>query len=291
MRDFEYFEPKSIAEATDLLARYGEEIKVIAGGTDLLVDLKLDNIKPKYIVNVKIIPGLNYIHYDPENGLRIGALTTIRALEKSAEVRQRYAVLWQAARLLGNVAIRNVATLGGNLCNAAPSADTALSLIGLSAVAKIAGSGGEREVPLEEFFIGPGKTVLSINELLVEIQVPVPPHDTRGAFIKYGIRSTSDLPIVNVAAVVNLETGDGVCQDVRIVLGNVASTPMRARKAEEIARGKKLDDGTIPACAQAAADEAHPREGSIRASAEYKKAMVKVFTEQALRAALNGASS
>ncbi len=245
MRNFEYFEPSSVSEAVSLLAEYKDEAKVIAGGTDLLVEMKQGHIRPKYVINIKAIPGLDYIDYDPEDGLSIGTMPTIRTLEKSAELHQRYPAISQAARVLGSVSIRNVATLGGNLCNAAPSADTAPGLIGLSAKAKIAGPDGEREVLLEDFFTGLGKTALKTGEILIEIQVPVPPPDTRNVYIKYGIREMSDLPIVSVAAVLTLVPEDKVCQEIKIVLGNVAPTPVRARRAEEALRGKQMDNVAI----------------------------------------------
>lgn len=286
MRDFEYFEPSTVSEATSLLARYKEEAKIIAGGTDLLVEMKQDNIRPKYIINIKTIPGLDYIIYDAKEGLRIGALTTIRALEKSSELRRRYPVISQVVSHFGNIPVRNVATLGGNLCNAVPSADTAPALIGLSARARMVGTDRERIIPLEDFFTGLGSTALKTGEMLVEIQVPVPPANTKGVYLKYAIRGKSDLPVVGIAVVVTLEPEDKVCKDIKIVLGNVAPTPMRARSAEEIIRGKRIDEAVINSCAQAASDEAHPRPGSIRASAEYKKAMVKVFTKQAIKEAV-----
>ena len=286
MRNFEYFEPSTVSEATSLLAKYKEEAKIIAGGTDLLVEMKQDNIRPKYIINIKTIPGLDYIIYDAKEGLRIGALTTIRALEKSTELRRRYPIISQVASQFGNIPVRNVATLGGNLCNAVPSADTAPALIGLSARAKMVRTNGERIIPLENFFTGSGSTALKTGEMLVEIQVPVPPANTKGVYLKYAIRGKSDLPVVGIAVVVTLEPKDKVCKDIKIVLGNVAPTPMRARSAEEIIRGKRIDEAVINSCAQAASDEAHPRPGSIRASAEYKKAMVKVFTKQAIKEAV-----
>ena len=286
MRNFEYFEPSTVSEATSLLAKYKEEVRIIAGGTDLLVEMKQERISPKYIINIKTIPGLDYINYDSKKGLRIGALTTIRALEKSTELRRRYPVISQVASQFGNIPVRNVATLGGNLCNAVPSADTAPALIGLSARAKMVRTNGERIIPLENFFTGSGSTALKTGEMLVEIQVPVPPANTKGVYLKYAIRGKSDLPVVGIAVVVTLEPKDKVCKDIKIVLGNVAPTPMRARSAEEIIRGKRIDEAVINSCAQAASDEAHPRPGSIRASAEYKKAMVKVFTKQAITEAV-----
>ncbi len=286
MRGFEYFEPSTVSESISLLDKYKEEAKVIAGGTDLLVEMKQAHISPKYLINIKTIPGLDYINYDPNEELRIGALTTIRALEKSTEIRQRYPIIYQAVSHFGTISVRNMATLGGNLCNAVPSADTAPGLIALSARAKIVGPDGEKTVPLENFFTGSGKTVLKTGEILVEIQVPVPPANTKGVYLKYTMRSKTDLPVVGVAVVATLEPKDKVCRDIKIVLGNVAPTPMRAHNAEEIIRGKRIDEAIIDRCAQAASDEAHPRPGSIRASVEYKKAMVKVFTEEAIREAV-----
>lgn len=283
MKDFEYFEPSTISEATSLLSKYGEEAKVIAGGTDLLVEMKRYHLTPKYLINIKTIPGLEYINYNSEQGLSIGALTTIRALEKSAEIRQKYPIISQTASQFGNIAVRNVATLGGNLCNAVPSADTAPGLIGLSAKAKIAGSDGVRVVPLESFFVGLDSTVLKTEEILVELQVSVPAPNTKGVYLKYTVRGKCDLPVVGVAVILTLEPKDRVCRDIKIVLGNVAPTPIRACSAEEIIKGQIVDEAIIDRCAQVASDEAHPRPGSYRASAEYKKAMIKVFTKRAIK--------
>jgi len=262
-----------------LLSKYDGKARAIAGGTDLLVQIRGKTIKPEYVVDIGYIPGLDYINYDEKQGLSIGALATIRAIEKSDKLCRIYPVISQAAGLLGSVAIRNVATIGGNLCNAAPSADTAPPLIGLSARARIIGPGGERLVSLEDFFTGPGETVLKAGELLLEIQVPVPPPGTKGVYLKHG-RSAVDLATVGVAVVMALESG-GVCRDVKIVLGAVAPTPMRAKKAEEILRGKKVEPALIEEAAQVASGEAQPIT-DVRASAEYRKEMVKVFTRRAI---------
>jgi len=278
---FNYLEPATIEEAVSFLSKYDGKAKVIAGGTDLLLQIRNKAIVPEYVVDIENIPGLGYINYDEKQGLRIGTLTTIRALEKSAKLRQTYPVISQAAGLLGSVAIRNVATIGGNLCNALPSADTAPSLIGLSANAKIVGPGGERVVPLGDFFTGVGSTVLKNGELLLEVQVPVPPTGTKGVYLKHG-RSAIDLAVVGVAVIITLEPDD-VCHDIRIVLGSVAPKPMRAYDAEKIVRGKRIDEAIIDTCAQVASDEAHPRPGSIRASPEYKKTIVKLFIMRAMK--------
>ena len=276
---FNYLEPATIEEAVSLLGKYDGKAKVVAGGTDLVVQIREKLISPEYVVDIGYISGLDRIDYDETQGLRIGALATIRAIEKSSKICQVYPAIAQSAGLLGSVAIRNVATIGGNLCNAAPSADTAPALIGLSAKGKIIGPDGEKIVSLEEFFTGPGCIVCEPGELLVEIQVPVPSPGTRGVYLKHG-RSAIDLATVGVAVIMTMEPG-AVCRDVKIVLGAVAPTPMRARKAEEVLRGKKVEPALIEKSAQAAADEARPIT-DVRASAEYRKEMVKVYTRRAI---------
>jgi len=276
---FNYLEPATIEEAVSLLGKYDGKAKVVAGGTDLMVQIRDKLIAPEYVVDIGYVSGLDCIDYDEAQGLRIGALTTIRTIEKSGKIFQVYPAISQAAGLLGSMAIRNVATIGGNLCNAAPSADTAPALIGLSAKGKIIGPDGEKLVSLEEFFTGPGCIVCEPGELLVEVQVPVPPPGTKGVYLKHG-RSAIDLATVGVAVIMTLEPGV-VCRDVKIVLGAVAPTPMRAKKAEEILRGKKVEPALIEKSAQVAADEARPIT-DVRASAEYRKEMVKVYTRRAI---------
>ena len=276
---FNYLEPATVEEAVSLLSKYNGKAKVIAGGTDILVQIRNKTIAPEYVIDIGYISGLNYINYEAKQGLRIGALTTIRALEQSDELQQRYPVISQAAGKLGSAAIRNVATIGGNLCNAAPSADTAPPLIGLSAKARITGPDGERVVPLEDFFTGPGFTVLRTGELLVEIQVPVLPPETKGVYLKHS-RSPIDLAVVGVAVIMTLDAGE-VCRDIKIVLGAVAPTPMRARKAEEILRGKKVEPALTEKVAQTTSEEAQPIT-DVRASAAYREEMVKVFTRRAI---------
>lgn len=279
---FEYLEPTTINEAVSLLNQYGNKARVIAGGTDLLVQIRNKTIQPEYVIDIERITGLDYIKYDAHQGLRIGALTTIRTLERSTELHQRYPVISQAASQLGSVAIRNVATLGGNICNAVPSADLVPALIGLSSRAKIIGPAGEREAPLEDFFTGPGSTILRTGELLIEIQVPIPLPNTTGVYLKYGIRGTIDLAIVGVATIVTSVPETKVCRDIKIVLGAVAPTPIRARNAEDIIRGKKIEESLIEKVAQAASDEAHPI-SDVRASAKYRKEIVKVLTLRAIK--------
>ena len=276
---FEYLEPTTIKEAVSLLAEYDGRAKVIAGGTDVMVLIRNKTLKPEYVIDITNIPGLNCIDCD-HKGLRIGALTTISEIEKSEVIRQHYPIISQAAGKLGSIAIRNVATIGGNLCNAVPSADTAQPLVALSARTKIIGPDGERVLPIEEFIIGVSKTALKTGELLVELQVPVPLPRTSGIYLKY-TRTSVDLAMVGVAVVMTVENGD-VCRDVKIVCGAVAPTPMRARKAEEVIRGKRIDQALIDRCAQEASNEANPRASSIRGTPEEKKEVVALFVKEAI---------
>jgi len=221
-----------------MLFTYHGMAKVIAGGTDLLNQIRLKMIKPEYVVDIGYIPGLDYIKYDSEGQLSIGALATIRSLEMSAEIREHHPVISQAASLMGSMAIRNVGTIGGNLCHASPSAETAPSLIGLGATVKLVGTDGERTVALEKFFTGPGQTALQTGELMVEIRVPPMPSHAKGIYLKHTTRGSVNPAIVGVAAIVVM---DGKrCKETKLVLGAVASTPIRAIAATPTIAGLTL---------------------------------------------------
>lgn len=279
---FEYFAPKTIEEACSLLAQYKGEARILAGGTDLLVKMKNRRTVPSYLINIKNIPDLDYFHYDEEAGLRIGALTTLEAIKTSPLVRRRFDILGQAASVMGSVEIRNQGTIGGNLCNAAPSAETAPALIALSARAKIVGPAGERTVALEDFFTGPGETVLQSGEILTEVQIPNPPPRSGGVYLKYSIRKM-DIAAVGVGVLFTLNGGES-CADIKIALGAVAPTPIRARKAEEVIRGQQPTEELMARAAQVAAEESRPIT-DIRSRAEKRKEMVGVLTRQAIEQA------
>lgn len=281
LRKFEYLETNTVEQACTLLSSYKDKSRIIAGGTDLLVSMKKGEISPKYIINIKGIPGLEYIHPDGEF-LKIGALTTLNDIEISPLVRERFPVLASACHQIGTPQIRNLGTIGGNLSNASPSADTAPSLIGLGAKVKIFGLDGERIIPLEEFFIGPGESVLQESEVLAEILVPYPSGHTKGVYLKLPARTAIDIASAGVAVIVTLEPKSSNILDIKIVLGAVAPTPIRARRAEEIVKGKVIGEQLIQKAAQTAAEEAKPI-SDIRGSASYRKQMVKVLTDRALR--------
>lgn len=284
---FELLEPKNLFEACSLLAEHKEKAKVIAGGQGLLPLLKHRQIAPKYLINIKNLPGLEYID-DAGSHLRIGTLTTNRAIEVSALIKQRYPMLAELERVVGDVQTRNWGTLVGNLCAASPTSDPAPALIALGATLRSVSVRGEREVPLEEFFVEYLKTALGPDEIVTEIQIPSPPPYTGGAYHKERVRMT-DSPIASVAAVISLDGSDTIAI-ARIVLQAVCPTPVRAREAESFIVGKKVDDKFIDEVAVLAEKAACPI-SDIYGSAEYKREMVKVVTKQVVTEAIKRAKA
>jgi len=280
LREFEYFEPSTLSEAISLLEQYNGTAKILSGGTDLLVAMKEKGLTPGYLINIKCIPDLAYIKYD-EEGLRIGALTTIREIEKSNLIKEKFSILAQAAGVLGSVQVRNRATLGGNLCNAAPSAEMAPALLVLDAQVKIIGRNGERVLPLEKFFVGPGLTVLE-KEILTEIRVPPTSSHTKGVYIKHSPRRAMDIAVVGVAVAATLDENKTKFKNVKIALGAVAPTPIRAFEAEKVLEGKKIGNDLIEKASQVAQGETRPI-SDVRGSDWYRKEMVKVLVRRALQ--------
>ena len=300
---YDYLKPSSLEEAIGLLKQYGGQAKLIAGGTDVMVDIRQKKYAPQVLISLRGIEGLNFIR-EEDGGLRIGALTTHRELEKSPLVRERLGALADAVDNLGSVQIRNVATIGGNICNAAPSADTAPPLLVLGASVRIKGSEGERVLPLEEFFLGPGETALKDDEILVEFIIPSPPPNSASAYWKHTRRQAMDLPIIGVAMMLAVEKTEApalkeafgrgasveellgaldesklVCQEVRLALGVAAPTPMRASKAEEFLRGKRVTQEALLQFGEIASSEATPRD-TVRGAAWYRREMIKVLPKR-----------
>lgn len=284
---FEYFEPSTLDEAVALLGRHGEKAQVLAGGTDLLVEIREHLRRPRYVVNIKRIPGMDGLSFDAREGLRVGALVTTRTLEVMDEVRRHYPGLAQALRELGSIQVRNRATLAGNICRASPSADTLPPLIADGARVRLYGGAGTRELLLQEFFTGPGRTQLRPDELLTEIVVPPPPPRCGKVYIKHGRRKAMELATVGVA--VSATLANGRFGEVRICLGAVAPTPIRAWKAEALLAGHAPDSASIAEAARAAGEESRPI-SNVRGSAEYRREMVGVLTRRALEQAVRAAS-
>lgn len=278
---FTYHCPKTLAEATELLSKYGKKGKVMAGGTDLLVSMKKRKNVPEHIINIKGIEGLEGIHFDGTQGLRIGGLTTIGELERSEILREKSPILWDAVHVMAAPQIRNLGTIGGNLCSAVPSADTAPPLMASGASVTLMGSGGERKVMVEDFFEGPGESVLRTDEILIEVLIPNHAQNSGGAYIKLMRRNAMDLALVGVAAHLRLDGDKKACEGVRIVLGAVGPTPLRAPKAEEILFGNEISEDIASEAGEAASQEARPI-SDIRATEQYRREMIRVLTKRAL---------
>ena len=279
----EYLEPESIGEACLLLREHQGEAKVIAGGTDLLVQMKNRIRTPRYLVNLKRISDLGHIVYDEASGLRIGALAKLRAIETSAIIKEKFTALFEAAYNMASVQIRNLGTIGGNLCNALPSADTVPPLMALDARLKVVGVDGERIVPIKEFFKAPGETVLNGSEILAEIQIDPPPPMSDSTYIKYTLRNAMDLARVGVAVFLKLASSNGKCEDVRIGLAACAPTPIRAERAEQILRGSSLSDEVLERASTVACDESECRLDSFRVPVDYREELIRVLTKRAIK--------
>lgn len=277
--DFEYYEPRSLGEALEILDKYGEKARVLAGGTDLLVKIKARLLEPSVLVNLKKIPGLSYVEEEGEF-VKIGALTRLRDLERSEVVAKHLPALHDAVKAMGSVQIRNMATIGGNLCNASPAADTAPPLLVHDAKVVVASVRGTRVIPLEEFFMGPGKTALEPNEILVEI-VAKKAGVGSSAFKKV-TRVSVDLAIASSAVYVKVE-GD-VISEARVALGSVAPRPLRARRTESLLRGLRIGSRELREALQALEGEIAPIT-DVRATAEYRRHVAKVLTWEALNEA------
>jgi CO/xanthine dehydrogenase FAD-binding subunit len=286
MKSFDYFAPQSFKDAASLLHRYGNKAKLLAGGTDLSLRLERRVVDPGVVVDLKKIRALRGIKLN-RKGLTIGALTLMDEIASSPSVKGRYAIVADAAAVVGSIQTRSRATVGGNLCNASPAADTAPALMALAARARIASSQRQREVPLEEFFLGPGKTCLQANELLREIFIPSPALRSGSSFQRC-TRTVMDIALVNCAVFVSLASKQEVISDVRIALGAVAPTPIRAKPAETFLIGKIADQDAIEKAAELAAAGVSPID-DVRSSAAYRRQMARVLTRRALEAALNRA--
>jgi CO/xanthine dehydrogenase FAD-binding subunit len=268
---FEYHAPGSLAEALELLSQWGERAKVYAGGTDLLVSMKKREIMPEHLISLKGIPELKGIDDDGEGGLRVGAAVTLAEIEHSRVIKEKVGVLWEAVSVMASPQVRTLGTIGGNLSSAVPSADTAPPLIALGASMILRGMHGERRVLVEDFFKGPGESVLKPDEI-------------SGTYLKLMRRNALDLALVGVAVFLRLDPDQPICREARVVLGAVAPTPIRAPMAEEILLGKKVDEVLAGEAGKVASGVCRPI-SDIRSSLEYRCNMVEVLTRRAVMGA------
>jgi CO/xanthine dehydrogenase FAD-binding subunit len=281
---FEYHAPTSLHEALDLLSKYDGKAAVFAGGTDLLVSMKRRETQPEHLISLKGIEDLKGVRYDEKEGMKIGALVTLGEVERSKMVKDKFPVLWDAVSVMASPQIRTLGTIGGNLCSAAPSADTAPPLIVLDTSVEITSSKGKRKVLVENFFRGPGESVLKAGEILTQILIPTPLEKSSGAYFKLMRRAAMDLAQVGVAVCLSLDSEKRICRRAKIALGAVALTPIRALKAEQILLNKEISERVGKEAGKIAAQEASPR-SSIRASKEYRQEMIEVLTKRAVMAA------
>jgi carbon-monoxide dehydrogenase medium subunit len=287
VRRFELATPTSVEECLKTLAQRGPEAKLLAGGTDLLPQLKNHLLKPACVIDVSGVADLRIVEGDARRGFRIGASVTARTLEQHAGIRSAYPALAESAALVGSIQVRNLATLGGNMCNAAPSADMAPPLMALEAEAVIAGPKGRRRVPVAEFFLGVRRTVLAPDELLLEFAVPAPAARSGGHYLRHTPRRELDIAVVGVSSEVVLT--DGVCGKARIALAAVAPTPVRATAAEQALQGQPLTAAAIERAAELAVQAARPIDDQ-RGSADFRRHLVRVLTRRTLTRALERAS-
>jgi carbon-monoxide dehydrogenase medium subunit len=280
--EFQYLVPETVAEACAFLGQYGEKARVLAGGSDLIVKMKAGLLKPSYLVSLKKLGELNGIRHERGVGVIIGARVTHNGLVASPVLRFLFPSVSAAAASMAGYQIRNVGTIGGNLVNAVPSADLPPILLALDTQVRRVSAAGERRLPLEEFFVGPGKTVLKAGEMLAELIIPE--QATTGSnYIKFGLRKAEALAVVGVASAVTM--ADGTIKEARIALGAVAPVPMRARAAEDALRGQRPTPELLEKAGELAAAASRPIT-DIRGSAEYRRHMVAVLTRDSLQAAI-----
>ncbi len=277
---FEYHSPASVGEALDLMAKFGDKARYVAGGTDLLIAMKKREAVSEHLVSLNGVAALKGITQD-HAGVRIGALTTLAEIERSEIIRKQFLPLRDAVDVMASIQVRNLATIGGNLCSAIPSADTAPPLIALNASVTLVGPEGERIVPVEEFFIGPKQSVRKTQEILTEVAIPKPDPASSGCYLKLMRRHSMDLALVGVAACMKIDSDTRLCKEARVGLGAVASTPIRAPEVEALLVNKAIDETVVTEAARIAGMQCRPI-SDLRASLEYRCGMVEVLTARAI---------
>ena len=280
MRNFEYLEPTTVAEACALLKQYNGEARVFAGGAHLTILMKQGLYRPKALVNIKKIAELKGINFDASEGLAIGALVTHHEVETSALVKEKFPVLCEAEKDVANIRVRNMGTIGGNLASGEPLTDLSQVLISLDARIEILGPGGSRTIPVEQLFVDFYQTSLAEDEILTRVVIPQLPPRSGVKYIRFSSSSVVDKPSAGVSVRTSLEADSDNSNAVRIVLGCVGATPVRARKAEALLTGKAPTPELIEEAAALASQECSPT-SDLRGSEEYKRAIVRTLVKRA----------
>ena len=281
MRNFDYLEPTTVAEACALLKQHGGEAKVFAGGSHLTILMKQGLYHPKALVNIKKISELKGIKYYATEGLSIGALVTHREIETSALVREKFPVLCDAEREVANIRVRNMGTVGGNLASGEPLTDLAQIFIALDGKARITGPNGQRAIPIEDLFVDFYTTSLAEDEILTQVVIPPLPAHSGIEYIRFSSSSVVDKPSAGVAVRLTLDNGGETIKTARIVLGCVGATPVRARQAEALIIGKQLTPKLAEEACGVASQECSPT-SDLRGSEQYKRAIVRTLVKRAV---------
>jgi CO/xanthine dehydrogenase FAD-binding subunit len=281
---FQYLATANIDEVCDRLAKYGNEVRLLAGGTDLLLQMRRREVCPPYIVGLKGVEELSHVRLLADGGLAIGAMATIHTVTSSPLVRERYEVLSEAAVSIGGRELRNVATIGGNLAGAMPCADLPPVLITLGAKVRLISRDGERLLPVEELYSEFGRTVIRPDEVLTTILLPSVPAASAGTYLKFHDRQSMDMTTVGVSAVVTWDDANRVFRDVRIALASSAPVPLRAKKAETLLCGRAFAEDALEEAALAVCEEAEPR-SSWRATREFRFELLRSLTKRAIKGA------
>jgi len=281
---FQYRAPNSLPEVLKILETKDRTVKVLAGGTDLMLLMKQGLVCPSLVVDVKQVPELNRLEWSAQEGLRLGAAVPLSRFLAFNGLPQEFGILWQACSLIGSRQIKNRGTIGGNICNAAPSADSAPALLCLGAKVVLASSRAFRTIALDDFFLAPGKNALADDELLVEIDIPTPPAHSAGCYLRHTTREEMDIAVAGVASFLTSAPEKRRLQSARIALGAVAPTPLRAHRAEAVLVGTTVTPVLIAQAAEQAAREAGPI-SDLRGSAEYRRELVRVLVRRTLRKA------
>ena len=288
MKNFEYTAPNSLRKAISMLADKNGNSRILAGGTDLIVQLRGSRFQAERVVDVKNIPELNELSYGSKKGLTIGAAVPCYRIYQDASCVERYPGLIDSAAIIGGIQIQGRASFGGNVCNSSPSADTIPVLIAYGSECEIAGPNGKRRVPIEDFCTGPGKNVLQPDELLVSIRIPTIKNASGAHYLRFIPRNEMDIAVVGAGAYVELGNRKRTFKKVRIGLAAVAPTPLFAREASELIVGREVNDATIEAAAEAAKASSKPI-SDMRGTAEYRTHLVGVMTKRALQGAVKRA--
>lgn len=279
-QEFEYLAPKTLNEALSLLEKYKDKsARVLAGGTDLLVKMKTIDLKTDYLINIKNIPELNFI--DTADGLKIGAAVSLSHIERIGKVKEGYPALYEGIKSMAAIAVRNMGTIAGNICNASPAADTVPSLIAYGAEIKLVSKRRERTILVEDFIIGVGKTVIEDDEIITQVNIPEMNKNSGSAFSKKG-RVKADIAKINLA--VYLEREGSICKDCKIVLGSVAVKAIRAKEAEGLLKGQTVSTSLMDKTAKKASEEIKPID-DIRSSVEYRSEIARVIVKDTVKIA------